>query len=140
NGEPIANDEIRASEVAAGDPTPAFPPTPLVVLRHGRPFPGDAQWPTAKVEALWRSLQESLARLSPKSTLLVATASGHRIHQEQPELVANAIHAVVDPSRWPPTSETPGSPFGAHALPVSTGSVSGRIAYGQPDGIHRSGA
>ena len=63
NGEPITNDEIRTSErvlVAA----PPFPPGPLVVLHHGVPFPGGPDWPTLKVEALWTSLQEGLARLS----------------------------------------------------------------------------
>jgi pimeloyl-ACP methyl ester carboxylesterase len=103
NGEEITNEEIRASEIAAGA-GPAFPAVPLVVLQHGQPFPGGPDWPTAKVEALWSSLQGDLAALSPRSTLLVAAQSGHRIHEQQPDLVADAIHAIVDPSRWPPTT------------------------------------
>jgi alpha/beta hydrolase fold len=111
NGEPVTNDEIRASEAAITD-APPFPAVPLVVLHHGRPFPGEADWPTEKVEALWTRLQEGLAKDSPTSALLLASRSGHRIHQDQPALVIDAIEAIVDPSRWPPTvaDPSPGAP------------------------------
>ena len=85
NGEDMTNEHIRASEdlVAAGPP---FPTTPLVVIRHGIPFPGGPDWPTDNVEALWTSLQEGLAQLSPKSAVLVAADSGHRIIRANPTL------------------------------------------------------
>jgi pimeloyl-ACP methyl ester carboxylesterase len=133
NGEPISNDEIRASEQIL-DSTPAFPTVPVVVLRHGVPFPGDADWPTDKVEALWRELQGSLAGLSPESALLVAAASGHHIHVDQPDLVVDAIHAVVDPQLWPPHLRSAAG-FGAGAKPVGPGVLSGEFVYGSPTGL-----
>ena len=62
------------------------PTTPLVVIRHGIPFPGGPDWPTDNVEALWTSLQEGLAQLSPKSAVLVAADSGRRIIRANPTL------------------------------------------------------
>jgi hypothetical protein len=89
------------------------------------------------VEALWASLQEGLARLSPTSALILATTSHHRIHQTQPELVADAIHAIVDPSRWPPAGPA-ASPqaFGSGAPSASLDPAGGLVAYGAGDGIH----
>lgn len=139
NGEEISNEEIRASEDAAGT-GPAFPLVPLVVLRHGQPFPGGPDWPTARVEALWSSLQGDLASLSPRSTVLVAAESGHRIHEQQPDLVADAIHAVTDPSRWPPVAPAPKPAFGAGASPVATGSIPGTFVFSGPDGLHEARA
>src|SRR5206468_1740096 len=71
NVEPITNEEIRTSDQAVLQ-APPFPSVPLVVLRHGVPFPAsDADWPTQKVEALWASLQEGLAHLSPMSAIIL---------------------------------------------------------------------
>jgi pimeloyl-ACP methyl ester carboxylesterase len=134
NGEEISNEEIRASERFVGS-AGTFPDVPLVVLRHGRPFELGPDWPSDKVEALWRSLQEGLARLSPRSALLLAATSGHRIHQQQPDLVADAIHAVVDPSRWPPTEPPASAVFGADAMPADLGAVKGVLAFSSDNGI-----
>ena len=49
-------------------------------------------------------LQQDVATLVPDARLIVATESGHNIHQDQPELVIDAIRQVVtavrDPSTW----------------------------------------
>jgi pimeloyl-ACP methyl ester carboxylesterase len=140
NGEPMTNDDLRASD-AAVLAAPPFPPVKLVVLRHDIPFPGDAGWPTAKVEALWAGLQAGLAAASPDGVLIQARNAGHRIHQDQPALVADAIHAVVDPGLWPP-----GGPatlpvdvaFGSGAPPVGAGVISGYLIYSAPDGLRRA--
>ena len=139
NGEEISNEEIRSSEDAAGT-GPAFPPVSLVVLRHGQPFPGGPDWPTAKVEALWSSLQADLARLSPRSTSLLAAESGHRIHEQQPDLVADAIHAIVDPSRWPPTAPASKPGFGAGASPVAVELIPGLVVFSAADGLQEARA
>jgi len=102
NGEPISNEDLRASD-AAVLAAPAFPPVKLVVLRHTRPFPGDAAWPTDKVEALWAQLQGELATLSPSAAELQVPQAGHRIHQDQPARVADAIQSILDPGHWPPS-------------------------------------
>ena len=80
---------------------------PLVVLAHGIPF-GDAfpGWPTDTMEGIMSALQEDLAQRVPNARLAVATESGHNIHQDQPELVIEAIRQVVDAVRDPSTWAT----------------------------------
>jgi pimeloyl-ACP methyl ester carboxylesterase len=135
--EDMTNEDIRASDAAvlAGPP---FPPVPLVVLRHGLPFPGGTDWPTAKVEDLWAKLQDGLSALSPHSTSLLAAESGHRIHQQQPDLVAHAIHAIVDPARWPPTAPAEQPAFGAGAAAVEPGTTPGLLVVAGDDGLRVS--
>jgi pimeloyl-ACP methyl ester carboxylesterase len=73
-------------EVAAAPP---WPEIPLVVLRHGVPFT------PRSVEALWRRLQQDLAASTPDGRLVVAAKSGHRIAEQQPALLAQAVIDVV---------------------------------------------
>ena len=80
-------------------------PMPLVVLAHGIPFAAPVSgWPTDKMEAIMFGLQQDVATLVPDARLIVAAESGHNIHQDQPELVIDAIRQVVtavrDPSTW----------------------------------------
>jgi pimeloyl-ACP methyl ester carboxylesterase len=99
NQEHVLFAQILASEreVAAA---PALPAIPLVVIRHGKPFSTDPGWPSAKVEALWRSLQADLAaRVSPPARVVLAARSGHRIAEQQPALVAAEILRVVAAGR-----------------------------------------
>lgn len=138
-GEDLTNEDIRASESDV-ETAPPFPEVPLVVLRHGLPFPGGPDWPTDEVEGLWMSLQVGLASLSSQSTLLVATTSGHRIHQQQPDLVAAAIHAIVDPARWPPSAPPAEPAFGEGAAEVAVGTIPGRFVFSAPDGIRSARA
>lgn len=93
NRERVFFTQIVASEreVRAAPPPPAVP---LVVIRHGRPFSTAPGWPTAKVEALWKSLQEQLA--GPSGTVVLAAKSSHRIAEQQPALVAAQIESVLE--------------------------------------------
>jgi pimeloyl-ACP methyl ester carboxylesterase len=87
---------------------------PMVVLAHGRAFaasefrPG---WPVEAHEDLWRELQEDLADLAPTARLMIANLSGHYIHQDQPDLVVEAIRQVVaavrDPNSWSLSTAAP---------------------------------
>jgi pimeloyl-ACP methyl ester carboxylesterase len=56
------------------------------------------------MEGIMFALQQDLAQLVPDARLIVATESGHNIHQDQPELVIDAVRqvleAVRDPSTW----------------------------------------
>ena len=99
---------------------------PLVVLMHGipfgDPFPG---WPAAKMEAIMHDLQEDLATLVPNAHFAIATESGHNIHQDQPDLVIEAIRDVVDaihdPSTWTSQAEAPIATSGDFAGLVDIG-------------------
>ncbi len=79
-----------------------IPDVPLVVLSRGLPDPGgDRSWGQGN-EATWRQLQAQLVRLAPRAAHIVATRSGHAIHSEQPDLVADAVTMVLDFARAEP--------------------------------------
>jgi pimeloyl-ACP methyl ester carboxylesterase len=63
------------------------------------------------MEAIMHDLQEDLATLVPNAHFAIATESGHNIHQNQPDLVIEAIRDVVeavrDPSTWATQQATP---------------------------------
>jgi len=95
NEEGIVFEDIVASqdEVDAADP---LPDRPAVVITHGDPFGEEsAAWPSAQAEALWADLQDGLAAQLPRSRLIVAADSGHRIQVARPDLVADAIREVA---------------------------------------------
>jgi pimeloyl-ACP methyl ester carboxylesterase len=100
---PLADDATSGQVRRARQEAP-LRPMPLVVLAcgipFGDPFPG---WPADKMEAIMSDLQEDLATLVPDARLEVATESGHNIHQDQPELVIEAIRQVVAGVRNPDT-------------------------------------
>ena len=97
-------DNAVVREAVAASP---LPPMPLAVLAHGRPFaPGGRRadgFTTAELEAVPAGEYEELATLVPKARFTVATESGHDIHQDQPELVIEAIRQVVEGVRNPDT-------------------------------------
>lgn len=75
---------------------------PLIVIRHAKPFP-DAlvpPWMTPQqFEQEWIDGQQRLTTLSSDGELVVATASGHMIFNDQPELMAAAVKRVVTAAR-----------------------------------------
>ena len=72
---------------------------PLLVLSRSKPVltPGEGLPPDVMdaVNRGWHVMQGELAALSPAGALRVAEESGHYIHLEQPQLVADAIAEVV---------------------------------------------
>ena len=81
-------------------------PMPLAVLIHGKPFPqaADAQgFAPGELEGFMRAADEAKAALVPDARFTVASESGHDIHQDQPELVIEAIRQVVAGVRSPDT-------------------------------------
>ena len=71
---------------------------PLIVLAHGRPIQGPKKVTEAAAaarERIWRELQEDLAKRSTHGEFRVAEQSSHDIHLQQPELVIQAIHDVL---------------------------------------------
>jgi len=74
---------------------------PLIVIRHGIPdlFANMPAEQAKQAEIVWQELQAELANLSSNSQLLVAEKSGHAIHIDQPGLVVDAIHQMVESVR-----------------------------------------
>jgi pimeloyl-ACP methyl ester carboxylesterase len=83
-------------------------PMPLYVLTHGRvDQPESDPRLNAADERLWQTLQNELAALVPNGKHVIAKRSGHDIQHEQPKLVINAVHKVVEAVRQPKTWKTP---------------------------------
>jgi pimeloyl-ACP methyl ester carboxylesterase len=84
-------------------------PMPLAVLAHGVPFdiPAETLAQYGLTAAGWEADllagQADLATLVPQARFFVASESGHSIHQDQPELVIEAIRQVVAGVRHPDT-------------------------------------
>jgi pimeloyl-ACP methyl ester carboxylesterase len=66
---------------------------PLVVIRRGRGLPDKA------VEDSWRAAQEEQATLSSNARLVLAKNAGHVIPYDDPQIVADAVRAVLDAAR-----------------------------------------
>jgi pimeloyl-ACP methyl ester carboxylesterase len=107
-------DQMRAA--------PPLPQLPLIVLSADRGWgpqvpsmiaagtlPADVPRDFGYVtDAAQKEAQGKLAQLVPNAKHISNTNSGHEIHKEQPQLVIDAIHQVVDEVRgrsrgsWPP--------------------------------------
>lgn len=101
----------QVSDAAAITP---LRPMPLVVLSYGLPLqselPPDAlppDYPFDTFDRVRAGHQRALATLVPNSRFVVATESGHYIHVQQPDLVIEAIHQVVEAVREPNSWTTP---------------------------------
>ena len=68
---------------------------PIVVLTRGKRVWPDTPYGDA-MEAGWTELQDELNYLSDHSTHVIAENSGHSIHLDEPELVVDAIHDVLN--------------------------------------------
>jgi len=93
NGE-VANETQSVAQI---DAAPPFPALPVTVLSGAKPPPGWAASGDA-LAARERS-QQALATLSPLGRRIKAEGSGHFPQMSEPELVAEAIAALVAASR-----------------------------------------
>jgi pimeloyl-ACP methyl ester carboxylesterase len=98
------NAVMREAEAAT-----SLRPMPLAVLAHGVPFPAPEEllakygFTSAELEGILLTANKDLATLVPDTRFFVASESGHDIHQDQPELVTEAIRQVVAGVRNPDT-------------------------------------
>lgn len=102
-------------EAAATHPLPSMP---MVVLTRGvsplatDPDSDEAQadipesFPLDVIEPAWQAGQADLAELVPDTEWVIATESAHWVQVDQPGLVIEAIHKVVDAVRDPETWTT----------------------------------
>ena len=98
NREGVDIDEIMAQVRALNWRTSV----PLYVMARGAIIPPPANWTAenwAKYGAAQREMQQDYARRSSNSKLIIAEKSGHDIHQDQPELVIDAIKQVINLTR-----------------------------------------
>ncbi len=76
----------------------ALPNVPMVVLTRGKRV-----WPRTDrgqhMEDLWAQLQVELAGRVQRVTHIVAARSGHHIHLDQPQLVADSVYTIVEFAR-----------------------------------------
>lgn len=91
--------DASARQMRDGAVASPLRPMPLVVITHGQSWPWPAEYPADAIEALWPPLQQALSELAPDGRLVVAEESGHDIYAQQPQLVIDAIHDVVDAVR-----------------------------------------
>jgi pimeloyl-ACP methyl ester carboxylesterase len=99
---PWGGDNEVVREAVAATP---LRPMPLAVLAHGLafPLPATSDLTTEELEPYLRAANENLATLVPDARFFVAADSGHDIHQDQPQLVVEAIRQVVAGVRAPET-------------------------------------
>jgi pimeloyl-ACP methyl ester carboxylesterase len=85
-----SREQLRASRT-----TTPLPTVPMTVLVHGQPpdnFPPDL---AELYEPIWQDMQRKLAAIVPGTTYQVVAGTGHDIHHERPDLVADAINDIV---------------------------------------------
>ena len=82
---------LRESLSQAAEGRPQLGRKPLVVLTEGR----------RRME-FWHGMQEQFTELSDSSEWQVVDGAGHFIHQDQPDIVVDAVRRVVESSRGQP--------------------------------------
>ena len=95
--------ELKAINQSAAEAatTGSLGDLPLAVLSHdpdkpSAELPADLAKPTNDA---WEKMQDELAHLSTRGTRTIAKNSGHYIQDDRPDLVVEAVHAVVDQAR-----------------------------------------
>ncbi|WP_157735666.1 alpha/beta fold hydrolase [Granulosicoccus antarcticus] len=68
---------------------------PVIVIRRGKDLHASEYKGDLKT-AVWEELQQDLASLSPLGKVVVAQQSGHHVHADQPELVADVLLSLLD--------------------------------------------
>lgn len=96
--------DLIAVHAARGSRSHPFGAIPVVVLSAGKGDFENEPEASAEIQRLQHDRgQADLATLSSNSRQITATSSGHHIHLDEPDLVADAIRQVIDAVR----SKTP---------------------------------
>jgi pimeloyl-ACP methyl ester carboxylesterase len=72
---------------------------PLFVLARGQPDELSSIWPSESLQNIEVNLQRELTNISTRGTFILAEKSGHFIQLDQPELVVESVHQVVEMAR-----------------------------------------
>ena len=73
--------------------------TPLIVIRHGKPWAMFSSLPPQEAEEgeqKWQAFQEEIARQSSAGRIIVAEASSHLIQGEQPGIIVEAVQQLLN--------------------------------------------
>src|SRR5262249_61905800 len=116
----LYEDRAAESELARPQPPERLGALPLVVLTAAREGRGVrySKEELPKQAQGWLDLQDDLARLSSRSEHIIAEHSGHYIHHDEPDLVVDVIHKMVDAARTAPAPQPKGpTPRSEHYSP-----------------------
>jgi hypothetical protein len=99
--EAVAEMTAFSQSAAEAASTGSLGDMPLVVLSHdpdklSTDLPPEVAKPTNEA---WEKMQEELAHLSTRGTQLIAKGSSHYIQIDRPEVVIDAVRAVVGQAR-----------------------------------------
>lgn len=78
--------EVRAANVR-------FPNVPVQVII--RAYDANADSKRRKRDRIWRQLQQELADTTPGGRLVIAPAAGHHVHLDSPQVIVDALRAMV---------------------------------------------
>ncbi len=99
-GAPKSEWEAIKHSIGMSNNITGLPDVPVVVLTSTRLSEQEQQWGLSP-EVIQSSMRahQRLAAQFPRSTHITTEKSGHNIHNEEPELVVNAIRTIVDEIR-----------------------------------------
>jgi pimeloyl-ACP methyl ester carboxylesterase len=106
--ENVAELKAVSESAAQAAATPSLGDIPLAVLSHdpekpSSEFPPDLAKP---VNQAWEKMQEEMAHLSTRGTQTIVKNSSHYIQIDQPDVVIDAVHAVVEQARQSSAAST----------------------------------
>ena len=104
----FADDSIDVLQLTKVSERPSAPPglfgnNPIIVLRHGK---SGGMGMDEDFEKQWPAAQAKLVKLSSDSRLIIAQENGHPIAEENPQLVADAVHEIVSKVRRRTNADT----------------------------------
>jgi hypothetical protein len=89
--------QLRASRTTAPLPT-----VPMAVLVHGLPLDNIPPQLAELYEPIWQDMQRQLAAIVPDSTYRIVAGTGHDIHHQRADIVADTINDIVAAATHPP--------------------------------------
>ena len=92
-----SREQLRASRT-----TTPLPTVPITVLVHGLPLDNIPPDLAELYEPIWQDMQRQLAAIVPDVTYQVVAGTGHDIHHQRPDIVADAINGIVVAATHPP--------------------------------------
>jgi pimeloyl-ACP methyl ester carboxylesterase len=74
----------------------------MAVLVHGLPLDNIPPQLAELYEPIWQDMQRQLAAIVPDFTYQIVAGTGHDIHHQRPDIVADTINDIVAAATHPP--------------------------------------